>query len=238
MSARGKLKLAVLLSGRGSNMLAIAQACRDGVIAAEVVAVITDRREAEGIASARELGLPASVIDAQRLEGRVALETEISAAIDRSGAELVLLAGFMRILSPAFVQHYAARLLNIHPSLLPNYKGLHTHRRVLAAGEAMHGASVHYVSDQLDGGPIICQGRLSVQRDESEQSLAARVLQLEHRIYPFVVGLIAAGRLELRAGTILLDGQTLATPLEGEAALSAASLGHVGREATAGDAHA
>jgi phosphoribosylglycinamide formyltransferase 1 len=238
MSSRGKLKLAVLISGRGSNMLAIARACLGGSIAAEVVTVISDRREAEGIASAGELGLSTAVVHAKSMEGRVAVESELSAAIDQSGAELVLLAGFMRILSASFVQRYEGHLLNIHPSLLPNYKGLHTHRRVLAAGDAVHGASVHYVSDELDGGPIICQARLSVERGESEQSLAARVLQLEHRIYPLAVGLIATGRLELRAGRIVLDGEALMTPLAADTVPAHGALERTAGDPPGGAAHA
>lgn len=213
MGARGKLRLAVLISGRGSNMEAIAHSCLDGQIPAEIVAVISDRGDAQGIATALDLGLPASVIEARQFEDRAAFEAALAATIDQSGAGLVLLAGFMRILSAAFVQRYAGRLLNIHPSLLPQYRGLHTHRRVLAAGEAEHGASVHFVSDQLDGGPLICQARVAVLADDSEDSLAARVLRQEHRIYPLVVGLIADGRLVLEGDTILLDGNALAKPI-------------------------
>jgi phosphoribosylglycinamide formyltransferase-1 len=224
MTARSRLKLAVLISGRGSNMLAIARQCLDGRIAAEVVAVLSDRRTALGVAAARGLGLPAAVIEAQQFEAPTAFEAALGAAIDHSGAELVLLAGFMRILSAAFVQRYEGRLLNIHPSLLPHYKGLHTHRRVLAAGACEHGASVHFVTAELDGGPVICQARISVLPGESESSLAARVLRQEHRIYPMAVGLIAAGRLELRGGGILLDGQPLAAPIEAPPALDASGL--------------
>jgi phosphoribosylglycinamide formyltransferase-1 len=213
MNTHGKLKLAVLISGRGSNMAAIARAGLDGQLAAELVLVISDRGDAAGIPAASALGLATAVIEARVYEGRAVFEAALGEAIDRSGAELLVLAGFMRILSAAFVQRYAGRLLNIHPSLLPKYKGLHTHRRVLQAGEREHGASVHFVTDELDGGPVICQARVAVQADDTEQSLAARVVLQEHRIYPMVIGLIAAGRLKLQGATIVLDGQALNAPI-------------------------
>jgi phosphoribosylglycinamide formyltransferase-1 len=213
MSRGGKLKLAVLISGRGSNLLAIAQACRDGRLDASVELVLSDRGDAAGLAAAAALGLATAVIDRVKFATREAFESALAAAIDRSGAELVLLAGFMRVLSAAFAATYAGRLLNIHPSLLPKYKGLDTHRRVLEAGEREHGASVHFVTGELDGGPVICQGRIAVQPGDSPQSLAARVLAVEHRIYALAIRLIAAGRLQLRGNTILLDGRVLETPI-------------------------
>lgn len=214
MSARAApLPLAVLISGRGSNMLAIARACAEGRIAARVVGVIADTSDATGIAAAAALGLPTQVIERAALP-REQFEARLAAALEHSGAELIALAGFMRILSAGFVEARSGRMLNIHPSLLPRYRGLDTHRRVLAAGEREHGASVHYVSAQLDGGPLICQGRLLVTPGESEAALTARVHRLEHRIYPLVIGLIAAGRLALSGSTVLLDGAPLAAPLQ------------------------
>lgn len=208
-----KLPLAVLISGQGSNMVAIANACRDGQINARVAMVLSDRADAPGIAAARAMGLDTAVIEARTYAGRAPLEMALSEAIDRSGAEVVALAGFMRILSAGFVHRYTGRLLNIHPSLLPRYKGLHTHRRVIAAHEREHGASVHFVSDELDGGPVLCQARVTVRADDSEQSLAARVLRQEHRLYPRAIGLIAAGRVTLQGSTIMLDEHALAAPL-------------------------
>ncbi len=213
MSARGPLALAILISGRGSNMAAIAESCRRGGIAARVELVISDRREAPGIGAAEALGVPVTVIEAFAAGGRAAHEAALAAAIERSAAGLVLLAGFMRILSPQFVAHHRGRLLNIHPSLLPKHRGLDTHRRALAAGEREHGASVHFVTAELDGGPVILQGRLTVAPGESAASLAGRVLRLEHRIYPRAVGLIADGRLRLEQDAILLDGSPLGSPL-------------------------
>jgi phosphoribosylglycinamide formyltransferase-1 len=209
MSSHGKLKLAVLISGRGSNMTAIARACLDGQIPAQPVLVISDRTEAAGIAAANALGLNTIVIEASG----AGFEAALAEHIERSGAELLVLAGFMRILSAAFVQRYSGRLINIHPSLLPKYKGLHTHRRALQAGEREHGASVHFVTEELDGGPVICQAHVAVRADDTEQSLAARVIVQEHRIYPMVIGLIAAGRLKLQGARIMLDGRVLAAPM-------------------------
>ena len=213
MSRGGKLKLAVLISGRGSNLLASAQACRAGRLEASIELVLSDRADAPGLAAAAALGLDTAVIDRARFATGEAFETALAAAIDRSGAELVPLAGFMRILSAPFAAAYAGRLLNIHPSLLPKYKGLDTHRRVLEAGEREHGASVHFVTGELDGGPVICQGRIAVQAGDSPRSLAARVLAVEHRIYVLAISLIAAGRVQLRGSTILLDGRALEAPI-------------------------
>jgi phosphoribosylglycinamide formyltransferase 1 len=213
MSRDGKLRLAVLISGRGSNLIAIAQACREDRLDASIELVLSDRGDAAGLAAAAALGLATAVIERAAFPNREAFETALAAAIDRSGAELVLLAGFMRILSAPFAATYAGRLLNIHPSLLPKYKGLDTHRRVLESGEREHGASVHFVTGQLDEGPVIVQGRIALRAGDSPQSLAGRVLVMEHRIYALAISLIAAGRLQLRGDTILLDGRVLEAPI-------------------------
>jgi phosphoribosylglycinamide formyltransferase-1 len=213
MSRGGKLRLAVLISGRGSNLLAIAQACRDGRLEASIELVLSDRGDVAGLAAAAALGLVTTVIDRAKFATGKAFEAALAAAIDRSGAELVVLAGFMRILSAPFADSYAGLLLNIHPSLLPKYKGLDTHRRVIEAGEREHGASVHFVTGELDGGPVLCQGRIAVRAGDSPQNLAARVLAVEHRIYALAISLIAAGRVQLRGDTILLDGRVLEAPI-------------------------
>lgn len=211
MSRRGRLRLAVLISGRGSNMLALAEACSSGRVDAQIVLVLSDRPEAAGLRSAAALGLPTAVIE--RTADRSGFENALSAAIEASGADLVLLAGFMRVLSAQFVQRHAGRVLNIHPSLLPKFKGLHTHERALAARESEHGASVHLVTAELDGGPVLCQASVPVRADDTAESLAARVLEQEHRLYPLAVQLLAAGRVELTATGIRLDGQPLRAPL-------------------------
>jgi phosphoribosylglycinamide formyltransferase 1 len=217
MGEHRNLQLAVLISGRGSNMLAIAQDCRAGRISAQIALVISDRAGAAGLAAARELGLATAVIERTQYGTREDFERALIDAIDASGAGWVVLAGFMRVLSAPCVRHYEGRMLNIHPSLLPRHPGLHTHRRVLEAGEREHGCSVHLVTPELDAGPVIAQARVPVLAGDTEDCVAARVLQLEHRLYPQVIGLIASGRLQFTDGRIVLDGRALEVPLAADA---------------------
>ncbi|HEY3784994.1 MAG TPA: phosphoribosylglycinamide formyltransferase [Steroidobacteraceae bacterium] len=212
-SIRAPLRLAILISGRGSNMEAIAVACRENRIAARVSVVIADRPEAAGVPLARTMGITAHVIPWSGAADRSAFELALGECIDACRPDLLILAGFMRVLSGGFVERYAGRLLNIHPSLLPAYRGLHTHRRVLQAGDPWHGASVHFVTAELDGGPVILQSRVPVLRGDTEASLSARVLESEHSIYPRAIGWVADGRLTWSAGRVLLDGQPLDTPV-------------------------
>ena len=205
-----RLRLAVLISGRGSNLLAIHAACQHGSLAADIVLVASDRA-APGIDAARAAGLQAEVIDARQFADRAAHDAAMQDRIDAARPDVVVLAGYMRILTPAFVAHYAGRMLNIHPSLLPRHKGLHTHRRVLEAGEAEHGASVHYVTAELDGGPVVLQARVPVMPGDTEATLSARVQAREHSIYPEVLQWIASGRLVYRDGPVL-DGEPLRVP--------------------------
>jgi phosphoribosylglycinamide formyltransferase-1 len=207
------LPLAVLISGRGSNMLAIAQATRDGLIAGRVATVISDRPDAAGLATARALSIPVGVVAPAADMDRAAFGEVLSAAVLASGARLVVLAGFMRILDGGFVRRWQGRLLNIHPSLLPAHRGLHTHRRVLTAGELHHGCTVHFVTEELDAGPRIIQGRLTVRPGEDEAALSARVQQLEHIIYPRAIAWFAAGRLSCEDGVARLDGKPLVEPV-------------------------
>jgi phosphoribosylglycinamide formyltransferase 1 len=209
----GKLPVAVVISGRGSNMEAIARAAQRADGAYQVVRVIADRPEAGGLARAAALGVPTAVVPVKGFADRADFEQALLDEIAASGAQLVALAGFMRILSPQFVSRLEGRMLNIHPSLLPAYKGLDTHARVLAARESHHGASVHYVTPELDGGPVIMQGRLAVRAGDTAETISARVHALEHIIYPHVCSLIAAGRVEWRQGAIHVDGEPLASPL-------------------------
>ena len=209
MSSDTALRLAVVISGRGSNMLAIARACASGTINARIVSVIADRAEAGGIQAARQMGLPVTVLVAREYHDRAGFERALRAAIDASDAQLVVLAGFMRILAPEFAAHYAGRMLNIHPSLLPRYPGLHTHERVLAAGDSSHGCSVHVVTGVLDGGPLILQARVPVVPGDTPATLSARVQLQEHIIYPEVIGWIAAGRLVITGATLQFDGRPL-----------------------------
>ena len=207
------LPVAVVISGRGSNMEAIARAAQAPGSPYRVVRVIADRPTAGGLARAAALGVPTAVVPVKEFADRAAFEAALSAEIEASGAALVALAGFMRILSPEFVQRHEGKLLNIHPSLLPDYKGLDTHARVLAARETQHGASVHFVTAELDGGPVVMQGRLRVGAGDTPESISARVHALEHIIYPHVCSLIAARRIEWRRGTVYFDGEPLVAPL-------------------------
>ena len=207
------LPVAVVISGRGSNMEAIARAAQAPGSPYRVVRVIADRPTAGGLARAAALGVPTAVVPVKEFADRAAFEAALSAEIEASGAALVALAGFMRILSPEFVQRHEGKLLNIHPSLLPDYKGLDTHARVLAARETQHGASVHFVTAELDGGPVVMQGRLRVRAGDTPESISARVHALEHIIYPHVCSLIAARRIEWRRGTVYFDGEPLVAPL-------------------------
>jgi phosphoribosylglycinamide formyltransferase-1 len=214
MSERAPRKVAILISGRGSNMAAIASAAANGLLDIDIVGVIADRPDAEGLIIAADRGLPTACIHAKALGGRVPFEAALAQELGARGAELIVLAGFMRILSPEFIALYTGRILNIHPSLLPAYVGLHTHARALKAGEAQHGASVHFVTAELDGGPVILQGKVPVLAGDSEASLAARVLVLEHRLYPQAVAWMAAGRLRMRGTKYEFDGQIQSEPMQ------------------------
>jgi phosphoribosylglycinamide formyltransferase 1 len=207
------LRLAILISGRGSNMEAVARACRAGGIDASVGVVIADRDAAPGLAIARELGLETKVVAWRSFADRAAFESALAQAIEAHHAEVIVLAGFMRVLSPQFAEKYAGRLINIHPALLPKHRGLHTHSRALAAGDAEHGASVHFATAELDGGPVVLQSRLTVRAQETEPELAARVLATEHVILPRVLSWMASGRLTWRDGRGWLDGKPLDAPV-------------------------
>ena len=207
------LRLGILISGRGSNMTAIARECREGRLEARVSVVLADRPGVAGLDTARGLGLHTGVIPWQSAAQRPAFEQALADALAAANPDLIVLAGFMRILSAEFVASRAGRILNIHPSLLPKYTGLHTHRRVLAAGEREHGASVHFVTAELDGGPVVLQSRVAVLPGDSESSLAARVQATEHIIYPRVIGWMAAGRLAWRQDRPWLDDRPLDEPV-------------------------
>ena len=207
------MRLGIALSGVGSNMLALAQACRDGRIPADIRLVASDRSDAPGLARATELGLPTATIARLKDEPRDAHDARLRAAFESSGVDCIALAGYMRILSAHFVAAYAGRLLNIHPSLLPRHKGLHTHRAALAAHDREHGATVHFVTPDLDGGPAVLQGIVPVLPDDDEHALAARVQRCEHTLYPTVVEWFARGRLRCDdAGRPILDGELLTVP--------------------------
>jgi phosphoribosylglycinamide formyltransferase 1 len=207
------LPLTVLISGRGSNMAAIAKACTEGRINASISAVISDQPDAAGLTLARDFGLTTRAVPFHGFSSRSQFEQALAAAIDESKPRIIALAGFMRVLSAEFVQHYLGRMLNIHPSLLPKYRGLHTHRRVLEAGDREHGASVHFVTAELDGGPIVLQSKVGVRPGDTEATLSARVQATEYIIYPRVLGWLAEERLAWRSGQPWFDGRPLESPL-------------------------
>ena len=213
MSAAPPLRLVVLISGRGSNMAAIARACRAGEIHARVASVISDRADAPGLASAAGFGAATAAVPRYQGDAPGEFEARLAAAIDAAQPDLIALAGFMRILSAGFVARYLGRMLNVHPSLLPAYRGLDTHRRVLTAAEREHGASVHYVTPELDAGPVVLQSRVPVRPGDTEAALAARVLGTEHVIYPRVIGWVAQRRLKWHDGAAWLDGARLERPI-------------------------
>jgi phosphoribosylglycinamide formyltransferase 1 len=200
----------VLLSGTGSNLQALIDSTRTGDSPARIAAVISNRSDAYGLQRARDAGIATRTLDHKAFEGREAFDSALIELIDTFNPKLVVLAGFMRILSADFVRHYAGRLLNIHPSLLPKYKGMHTHQRALDAGDSEHGCSVHFVTEELDGGPLVVRAVVPVESDDSAQTLAQRVHTQEHRIYPLAVRWFAEGRLILGKQGALLDGQLLA----------------------------
>lgn len=199
----------VLISGSGSNLQALIDSVAHDGNPARIAAVISNRADAYGLQRAKQAGIATELLDHKQFDGREAFDAALIQAIDVYQPDLVVLAGFMRILTPGFVQHYAGRLLNIHPSLLPRYKGLHTHQRALEAGDSEHGCSVHFVTEELDGGPLVVQAVLPVMAGDTAESLASRVHRQEHQIYPLAVRWFAEGRLRLDAQGAMLDGQPL-----------------------------
>ena len=208
-----RLPIVVLLSGFGSNFAAIAAAAAAGTLPVEIRAVLSDRPAARGLERARTLGIPAEAVAPAGYADRRAHDAALMARIDAYAPALVVLAGYLRIFQPPFIARYAGRLVNIHPSLLPEFRGLDTHRRALEAGAAWHGCTVHFVSDELDGGPLIAQARVPIVAGDTPETLAERVHLREHVLYPRVLGWFAAGRLAERAGHAWLDGQPLERPV-------------------------
>jgi phosphoribosylglycinamide formyltransferase 1 len=202
-----RLRVVVLISGRGSNLRAIIDASHNADCAFEVCAVISNRAYAPGLGIAEGAGIATGVVDHKRYASREAFDAALADAIDTHRPGLVVLAGFMRVLTQGFVQHYAQRLINIHPSLLPEFPGLDTHQRAIASGAREHGASVHFVSAGLDNGPLIAQARVPVLTGDDADILAARVLEQEHRILPQAIRWFAEGRLTIEGDRVLLDGK-------------------------------
>jgi phosphoribosylglycinamide formyltransferase-1 len=206
-------RLAVLISGRGRNLRALIEAQRAGHIPAEFAAVVSNRADAAGLEHARAAGIPCSVLPHAQYPDRAAFDAALADTLRRGQPDIVVLAGFMRILTDAFVREFEGRMLNIHPSLLPKYPGLDTHRRALEAGDAEHGATVHFVTPTLDSGPAVIQGRFRVEAQDDAASLAQRVMErIELKIYPQAVAWMARGELKLEDGAAWLYGRRLQRP--------------------------
>ena len=204
-------RAAILISGRGSNMMALIDAAKAPSYPADIAVVISNVADAAGLMAAKSAGIATNVIDHHRFTDREAFESAMHAELLKHKVEIVCLAGFMRRLTPWFVSQWQGRLLNIHPSLLPAFKGLDTHARALAAGVKIHGASVHFVVSELDSGPIIAQGAVPVTTEDTADALAARVLALEHRLYPMALRLVAEERVRIVDGTCRIDGANAST---------------------------
>jgi len=200
-------RVAVLISGRGSNMAALIEAAKDKTYPAEIVLVASNRPDAAGLVTARAAGIATHAIDHTIFgKDRAGFDRALNQVLEQNRIEIVCLAGFMRLLTAAFVSQWEGRMLNIHPALLPAFKGLDTHKRALAAGAKIHGATVHFVAPEMDSGPIIAQGAVAVRDNDTEQTLAARVLAVEHRIYPLALRLVSEGRVRIVDGRCLIDG--------------------------------
>lgn len=197
--------IVVLISGNGSNLQAIIDACRANKITGNVVAVLSNKADAYGLERAKLADIPAYFVDPTLYNDRADYDKALIEKIDAYQPDIVVLAGFMRILSPDFVTHYQHKLLNIHPSLLPKYPGLHTHRQVLANKDSFHGVTVHFVTEELDGGPMIIQAHIPVLADDTEQSLQTRIQAEEYRIYPLAIGWLADERLKMQNNQAFLD---------------------------------
>lgn len=209
-----RLPIVILISGSGSNLQALIDAVACDELNVEIRAVISNRPDAKGLKRARDAGIATEALDHKTFESREAFDQALQKCIDSFEPKLVVLAGFMRLLTDEFVTHYLGRMLNIHPSLLPAYTGLNTHQRVLDASETQHGASVHFVTSELDGGPLILQASIDVQTGDDAEKLAERVLEQEHKIYPLAVQWFSEDRLQLRKQHAYFDGTALTQPLQ------------------------
>lgn len=209
MSNPAPCKIVVLISGSGSNLQALIDSCQNGSLSASISLVISNRPAVKGLQRAEQAGIPTRVLDHTLFASREDFDLALQQLIDQHQPDLVILAGFMRILTPAFTGHYLGRMLNIHPSLLPQYQGLHTHRRAIEAGETCHGVTVHFVTAELDGGPNVLQAIVPVLADDTEATLAQRVQAQEHVIYPMAAQWFAEGRLRMQQNQAILDGNPL-----------------------------
>lgn len=208
-----RCKTAILISGSGTNLQAFIDAVESGKLNLELTVVFSNNPDAYGLERAEKAGIPTACIQHIDFPDRDSFDRAVIAELDRFEPDLLILAGFMRILSPAFVAHYAGKILNIHPALLPLYPGLNTHQRVLDAGDEWHGSTVHFVTEELDAGPRILQGRLAVKKGETAGELEKRVQAVEHQIYPLAASLVGAGKVRFRNGQCWVDGKPTQEPV-------------------------
>jgi len=212
-SATTRLPIVILLSGNGSNLQAIIDAAQNGQLPVDIRAVISNRYDAYGLTRAAQANIPGQVVPNKQFPSREAYDQALMKVIDAYEPALVILAGFMRILTPDFVDHYHNRMLNIHPSLLPKYRGLNTHQRAIDAGDKQHGASVHLVTPELDAGPVLAQAMVPVHEDDNAETLAQRVHAAEHQLYPTVIEWFARGRIHINKDKVFLDKTALDAPV-------------------------
>jgi phosphoribosylglycinamide formyltransferase-1 len=214
LNVRAKRKsAAILISGSGTNLQSFIDKTGAGELDLDIAVVLSNKPGVAGLDRARKARIPVECVEHGGYPDRESFDAALKETLNRYSPDLIILAGFMRILTPVFIDHFAGRIFNIHPSLLPQYPGLDTHQRAIDAGDQWAGSTVHFVTEELDGGPLVIQGRVPVARDDTARSLAARVLKVEHQIYPEAAALFAAGRLEHRDGTAWLDGQRLEKPI-------------------------
>jgi phosphoribosylglycinamide formyltransferase-1 len=209
-------RAAVLISGGGTNLQAFIDATQSGELDLELKVVLSNKPQAGGLDRARQANISVECVEHKSYPEREQFDAELVSVLSEYEPDLIILAGFMRILTPVFIDQFAGRIFNIHPSLLPKYPGLNTHQMAIDAGDSWHGSTVHFATRELDGGPRIIQGRVPVLPDDSAETLAARVLKIEHQIYPQAVALFAAGRLEYRDGSAWLDGVRMDEPLQSD----------------------
>lgn len=211
--SRAPLPVVILISGRGSNMKTIAEHAASGQLPVTVRAVVSDQPQAGGLGTAAAMNIATHALSPREFPDRTSYDQALAALVSQYEPALVVLAGFMRILTPAFITPFATRMLNIHPSLLPKHRGLHTHQRVLDASDPLHGVSVHFVTEELDGGPVIIQARIPVRPNDTASTLSARIQRQEHRIYPQAIEWFAQGRIELRGDQVWMDGSPMSGPI-------------------------
>jgi phosphoribosylglycinamide formyltransferase-1 len=213
MNIQKPVSIVALISGGGTNLQAIIDASVKGDFNGQIKAVISNRADAYGLQRAEAASIPTEVVDHTSHEDRTSFDRELKRCVSRYHPDLIIMAGFMRILTEEFINPFQGRVFNIHPSLLPKYRGLHTHRRALAAGDKKHGCSVHFATNELDGGPIILQASVPVLKDDTPESLAKRVLEKEHIIYPLCIKWFCEGHISMVDGRVIMDGQPLDNPL-------------------------